>query len=150
MKQEGMGDGRISWAFEKIGYDINAWYLPWNALWGGHFSVNGEFVKKHGIRWNEKFIRWGGEDNEYGIQLCEAGANITFCPDIEVVHYPTEGSKVVNMGDEEEFKRNYQLTKELILSLHPGNRAVQAWFEIGGGANYPEQREALFKEKGWA
>lgn len=149
MKAEGFGDGRtIRYIFDRFSYDIDSWYIPWLALWSGHFSVNAGFVKKHGIRWNERFNTWGGEDNEYGIQLCEVGGSLQFFADIEVAHYPTPGSKAVNIGDKEEFKRNYQKTKELILELHP-TREVETWFCIGGEANDPAEREKLFKAKGW-
>ena len=147
MQAENMTDGR-SYMFEPFGVDVDKWYIPWNALWGGHFSVCAEFVKKHNIRWNESFTSWGGEDNEYGIQLCEAGARLCFCSDVEVAHYPTPGSKAVT-GPDEEFRRNYELTKQKILSLHP-TRSVETWTIIGGGANDPAKRAELFKEKGWS
>jgi len=146
MKEEGMNDGR-GYMFSDFGYDVESWYIPWNALWGGHFSVHAAFVKKHNIRWNESFTSWGGEDNEYGIQLCEAGARLCFCHDVEVVHYPTPNSKAIT-GPDDEFRKNYEKTKQLILSLHP-TREVEAWSIIGGGANHPEKRAELFKQKGW-
>ena len=146
MKEEGMNDGR-GYMFSKFGYEVDKWYIPWNALWGGHFSVNAAFVKKHNIRWNEGFVTWGGEDNEYGIQLWEAGARLCFCQDVEVVHYPTPSSKAIT-GPDDEFRKNYEKTKQHILSLHP-IREVEAWFEIGGGANDPIKRAELFKQKSW-
>ena len=149
MKEEDFVDGRTRYILDKFGYDIDSWYLPWMALWSGHFSVNSAFVKKHGIRWSEQFRSWGGEDFEYGIQLCKAGATMQFCADVEAVHYPTPGSKAVDPGDKEEFRRKYQVTKDTVLSLHPDSRQVQAWYELGGGANETELREQLFKEKGW-
>jgi len=146
MKAENMNDGR-DYMFSKFGTEVNTWYIPWQALWGGHFSVNAGFVKNHNIRWNEIFTSWGGEDNEYGIQLCDAGAQLCFCHDIEVAHYPTPGSKAVAEPNET-FRKNYEKVKQRILSLHP-TRPVETWYEIGGSANDAEKRMALFKAKGW-
>ena len=147
MREEEMLDGR-GYMFSEFGTEVDTWYIPWNACWGGHFSVNAGFVKKHNIRWNEAFTSWGGEDNEYGIQLYEAKAKICFCEDVEVAHYPTPGSKAIT-GPDEEFRKNYEKVKERIRSLHPDSRQVEAWFELGGGANDPELRAELFKKKGW-
>jgi len=146
MKAENMNDGR-GYMFEKFGTEVDTWYIPWQALWGGHFSVNAAFVRKHNVRWNETFVFWGGEDNEYGIQLCNVGARLCFCEDIEVVHYPTPGSKVITAADDE-FRKNYDRVKNHIFSLHP-TRPVETWFEIGGGANDAEKRAELFVQKGW-
>jgi len=151
MSEEGIVDGRISYIFEKLGYDINSWYLPFVALWSGHFSVNADFVKQNGIRWSEEFKAWGCEDAEYGVQLHEKAANFRFFPDIKTLHYPTKGSKAVNLSEEdkEEFKKNHIKNQGIALALHPNNRKIQVWHEIGGGANYPEERKKFFEEKGW-
>ncbi|MCL2528180.1 MAG: glycosyltransferase [Defluviitaleaceae bacterium] len=146
MKAENMNDGREGY-FADYGTDVSAWYIPWLALWGGQFSVNTGFVKKHNIRWNEIFTSWGGEDNEYGIQLCNAGAQIRFFEDIEVAHYPTPGSKAVEKPGED-FATMYEKVKQRILYLHP-TLPVKAWYEIGRRANDPELRMELFKSKGW-
>lgn len=151
LNSEGIVDGRISYLFTKHGYDINSWYLPFIALWSGHFSVNADFVKKNAIRWSEQFRTWGVEDAEYGVQLREHGANFLFCPDIMALHYPTVGSKAVNLSEEdrEEFKKNHRINQGILLSLHPDNRRVQVYYEIGGAANEREAREKFLKEKGW-
>ena len=145
MKAEGgMGDGRdryIEWNGE-----VEGWYLPWVALWGGHISVDAEFIKKHGIRWNEGFTSWGGEDNEYGLQLCKAGARLSLCRDVEVVHYPTIDKRMD--ADDADFQANHKKMRQYILSLHPG-RDVEAYAELGGGANSHELRTKFFQERGW-
>ena len=146
MKKENMKDGREGY-MERFGDEVDKWYNPWHGLWAGHFSVNANFVKKHNIRWNESFTSWGGEDNEYGIQLCDAGARLCFCRDVEVTHYPTPSSKAVNEPDED-FWVNYEKTKRHILSLHP-TKNVETWVEIGSAANDPEERAEFYKKKGW-
>ena len=149
MQEEGMTDGRGNY-FTNFGREVDKWFIPWHGLWGGHFSVNAAFVKKHNIRWNESFTTWGGEDNEYGIQLCNAGARLIFCEDVEVVHFPTKNSQAITVADDDFIKR-YAKTKEHILSLHPDNIGVIAWYELGGMANdlsSPERKE-FFALKGW-
>jgi len=152
MREEGINDGRVGYLFEKLGYDIDSWYVPWLSLWSGHFSVNANFVKKNGIRWNELFNSWGCEDTEYGVQLHENGGSFHFCDDVEVIHYPTPDSKAVTLSafEEEETKKNHERMRELIISLHPDNHRVQVWGEMRGSANFDDEREKFFKEKGWA
>ena len=144
MKGEGICDGR-NYLFTKYGHEVSDWYIPWLSLWGGHFSVNSLFVKKHGIRWSDSFVTWGGEDNEYGIQLCNAGARLQFCEDIEVAHYPTPGSKAITAIDEDS-KKGFAETMQHILSLHPDNRGVKAWCKLGSLANDPLERAKLCEE----
>ena len=128
LKESNLVDGRISYIFERKGYDINAYDSPWSALWGGHFSINAKFAKAHNIKWNEAFVGWGGEDNELGIQLTDAGANFQFFHDLNVVHYPTEGSLNLAVEDKAAFDKNYQRVKDLIRALHPNNPVVQAQY----------------------
>ncbi|MCL2420620.1 MAG: glycosyltransferase [Defluviitaleaceae bacterium] len=146
MKEDGsMGDGRER-NFASFGEDVSQWYLPWVGLWSGHFSVKAAFVKTHGVRWNEGFTTWGGEDAEYGLQLCKAGAKLCFCRDIEVVHYPTKG-RMLDLSSPE-FQANHKKMRHYILSLHP-SRALEAYAELGGAVNMPEIRAEFFKKKGW-
>lgn len=147
MKSEGdMGDGREGY-IRRFGESVNSWYIPWLALWGGHFSVNAGFVNKHNIKWDEGFSSWGGEDNEYGIQLCAAGGKTVLFRDVEVVHYPTPNKENLDVGSER-FRENYRKTKEYILSKHP-TREVECWNELGSSSCDKERRAELFRAKGW-
>jgi len=146
MKNEGnMGDGR-EWFFGNNGDDVYNWYIPWHPLWGGHFSVNRNFVIKNNIRWNEKFVSWGCEDTEYGVQLCLAGAKINLHRDVEAVHYPTPvvvADPVKDSGSAE-----YKDVTHFLLAQQP-IRGVKAWVEMRGSVHSRENRVKYFKEKGW-
>lgn len=137
--QGGMGDGRTGY-MEHFGTDMNAWYIPWLGLWGGHFSVKKPFLEKHGIAFDENFTSWGGEDNEFGIQLCNAGAVYRFCPEIKVVHYPTPNRANSDITTED-FRRHYEEVKAYIAQKHPA-LPVKLWRALGSSVNDAEKRAA--------
>ena len=149
MKEEGdMGDGR-EYFFGINGDEVYKWYIPWHPLWGGNFSVNRSFVEKNRIRWNEKFDSWGCEDNEYGIQLCLAGAKINMHRDVEAVHYPTPVAVAAAVKDSRTVE--YADVTQFLYSQRP-LRGVKAWVDMRVTDYFvfnPEDRAAFFKQKGW-
>ena len=102
-------------------------------LWGGHFSVNNNFVKTRGIEFDPAFTSWGGEDNEYGIQMHEAGATWLFARDVEVVHYPTPNAANRDI-DSARFQEEYMKTKQFIFKKH-STPAVEGWMLKGSSIN---------------
>ena len=136
MIREGdLRDGRMTY-FRKFGEDVDAWYVPWLALWSGHFSVGRKLIEEHQIEWNESFKTWGGEDIEYGIQLDGAGAKMVFKQDITCVRHPRKGRISTEVATES-FKQNYQKTVNHILEIHP-TPIVEAWVRIGSSINKPQ------------
>jgi len=148
LKAENITDGREP-MFVRDGQDVSAWFIPWQAFWGGHFSVNSAFVKKHGIHFNETFTFWGCEDIEYGIQLYDAGATLCFCRDVAVAHYPEPSSVALKELTSEEWKEKHTKPRQHIVSLYPGRREIEAWVELGGRINTAEKRAEYYKNKGW-
>ena len=148
LKDENMRDGR-EYMLTNYGEKVDSWYVPWQASWGGHLSVNSAFVKKHNIRWNESFTFWGGEDIEYGIQLCDANACLCFCHDVMAVHYPTPSSNVLIKPGSDEWKEVQRQYRQHLIHLYPNRREIEAWSELGGRINLPEKRKEFFSQKGW-
>jgi len=148
LKSENITDGREP-MFIRDGEDVSSWFIPWQAFWGGHFSVNSAFVKKHSIRFNESFTFWGCEDIEYGIQLYDAGAVLCFCRDVAVAHYPEPSSIAIKELTDEEWKEKHTKPRMHIVSLYPGRREIEAWVELGGRINTAERRAKYYKNKGW-
>jgi len=136
----GMGDGREGY-FSRFGEDVAAWYIPWLALWGGHFSVRRDFLDQNRIAFDEHFTSWGGEDNDFGIQCCRAGGEYRFARDIEVVHYPTPDRPNSDITTKE-FKKHYKEVKTYIANKHR-SEDTRVWYEIGSAANDPEKREEI-------
>lgn len=76
-------------------------------------SENIQMVLARFPMFGEQFTSWGGEDNDFGIQLCQYGANVQLCEEIKVVHYPTRERTVASLSDEN-FQVNYKKTKHYI------------------------------------
>lgn len=140
----GMGDGRSGY-LSRFGEDVDSWYIPWLALWGGHLSVKKAFLKEHGILFDENFTSWGGEDNDFGIQLCNAGARYLFAPDLEVVHFPTPNRDNADSSTPD-FKENYKRVKSYIANKH-NTEATEVWLHLGAGSNDPVQRAEYLKSR---
>lgn len=139
----GMGDGREGY-LARFGEDIASWYIPWLALWGGHFSVRHAFTSKNGIAFDEEFTSWGGEDNDFGIQLCRAGAEYRLARDIEVVHYPTPNRANSDIQSED-FQAHYKLVKNYIAEKH-ASEDVLVWRALGSSANDPAKRQPFLEQ----
>ena len=138
----GMGDGREGY-MTRFGRDLSQWYIPWLGLWGGHFSVGASFLRKHGIAFDERFTRWGGEDHDFGIQLCRAGAHYQLCSDIRVVHYPAPGHIENDVGNER-FRAMYEKVKQYITNKHR-TEDVMLWRQLDSSANDPAERERVLR-----
>lgn len=143
--KDGMGDGREGY-IRRFGEDMNRWYIPWLGLWGGHFSVRIKFLAVHGILFDEAFTSWGGEDNDLGIQLCNAGARYVLDRGVKVIHYPTPkpASALPNAA---EFKEKYALTKAYMAGKHKSKEVV-LWQHFGAGVNAMTavERDAAYDE----
>lgn len=143
MKQAcNMGDGREGY-LKRFGDDLSKWYIPWLGLWGGHFSVRAAFLREHGIAFDENFTSWGGEDNDFGIQLCRAGAYYLLSPDVAVVHYPTP-DRANNDIDSQRFREMYAKVKQYIADKHD-TEDVRLWQKLGSHANDPAARAAALE-----
>lgn len=141
LRQAGnMGDGREGY-LQRFGSDLSQWYIPWLGLWGGHFSVRAAYLQQHGIAFDENFTSWGGEDNDFGIQLCQAGARYLLSSDVAVVHYPTPGRANNDIGSER-FREMYNKVKQYIADKHR-TEDVLLWQRLGSKANDPAERAAL-------
>ncbi len=141
----GMGDGREGY-LKRFGTDLSKWYIPWLGLWGGHFSVRASFLKAHGISFDENFTSWGGEDNDFGIQLCRAGAHYLLSGEVEVVHYPTPGRANNDIGSDR-FRIMYEKVKQYIADKHR-TEDVLLWQKLGSKANDPVERDAAIGAMG--
>ena len=139
----GMGDGREGY-MKRFGHDLSQWYIPWLGLWGGHLSVRSAFLRAHGIVFDENFTSWGGEDNDFGIQLCRAGAHYLLSEEVEVVHFPSP----TRVSNDENFREKYAKVKKYIADKHQ-TEDVLLWQALGAGANDPMQREAALASGLW-
>ena len=144
MKEHGgMGDGREGY-ITRFGEDISSWYIPWLALWGGHFSVRRDFIDAHNIAFDEAFTSWGGEDNDFGIQLCRAGCYYLLARGIEVVHYPTPNRANSDISTED-FKKHYKTVVAYIAEKHKTEDVI-AWQSLGSSVNDAEKRKEFLKD----
>jgi glycosyltransferase involved in cell wall biosynthesis len=72
---------------ERIDYDLSRMQAPWLLFWGGHVSVPTEILQQVG-GFDEWFHRWGGEDNELGLRLFQAGYPFQILREVHSVHIP--------------------------------------------------------------
>lgn len=138
----GMGDGREGY-MKRFGDDVSKWYIPWLALWGGHFSFKKDFASENNICFDENFTSWGGEDNDFGIQLCTAGGKYIFARDIEVAHYPTKGRENNDISSED-FRKHYAEVKTYIANKHCIEE-TNVWLHLGSSSNDDEKRAEFLK-----
>lgn len=143
MKKIGnMGDGREHY-IKNYGDDLAKWYIPWLGLWGGHFSVRQDFLTSNNIVFDKEFKTWGGEDIDFGIQLCRAGGYYLLDKSIEVVHYPTpDEAKSMVKGDD--FKENYKRVQVHIANKYKDDDVI-VWQNIGSSANNEAKRAEFLK-----
>lgn len=141
-KKGGMGDGREGY-MDRFGQDLSSWYIPWLGLWGGHFSVNSNYIKVNSIAFDENFTSWGGEDNDFGIQLCSVGAHYILSRDVKVVHYPTPNRANADIKSDD-FKANYAKVTQYIAEKH-NTEEVRLWQKLGSSANDPLKRQEYIK-----
>ena len=72
---------------ESIDYNLSKMKAPWLVLWGGHVSASTETLRSIG-GFDEWFSHWGGEDNEIGIRLQQAGCTFEVLREVESIHLP--------------------------------------------------------------
>jgi glycosyltransferase involved in cell wall biosynthesis len=72
---------------ERISYDLSRMKAPWLLFWGGHVSVPTAVLRQLG-GFDEWFHRWGGEDNELGLRLFQAGCRFQALPGVHSIHIP--------------------------------------------------------------
>lgn len=129
MEEHKMLDGREK-LYSMYGDDLNAWPAPWIALWSLHFSVSTEFMRKKGIFFDPYFTTWGGEDNEFGIQLQIHGADFCLAREAKAMHYPPDIRSYDKLRSNPEFMGNFKRNKQYIKNKYPQNRGVALWCEI--------------------
>lgn len=130
MDEAHMLDGREEY-WGKLGDDMSRWTAPWIALWGGHFSVPTKFLRDNGILFDEHFTTWGGEDNEFGIQMELAGANFIVGRSAKAIHYPAKERSYDKLQKNKDFRENQMKNKAYIGKKYPDNKIVQCWVEKG-------------------
>ena len=129
MENKEMLDGREK-LYGMYGDDLRGWPAPWIALWSLHFSVPTEFMRKNGIFFDSYFTTWGGEDNEFGIQLQMHGADFCLAREAKAIHYPPEIRSYDKLRKKPEFMENFKRNKQYIKNKYPQNRGVALWCEI--------------------
>ncbi len=143
MEGKHMLDGRDSDGayWQAFGDDLTKWAAPWVTMWGGHFSVPTKFLRENDICFDDHFSTWGGEDNELGIQLQNAGATFVVGRNAKAIHYPAKVRSYDKLHTDEEFRMGYKRNKQYIAEKYPENQAVQAWFAQGDRAAMSFEQE---------
>lgn len=81
-----------------INYDLSRMSAPWLLFWGGHVSVPTQILRKVG-GFDEWFHRWGGEDNELGLRLFQAGCSFHVLKEVHAIHIPHSKDPVQRRAD---------------------------------------------------
>jgi glycosyltransferase involved in cell wall biosynthesis len=129
MQSKGMIDGREP-LYQEHGDDLSRWPVPWVALWSLHFSVQSEFLRSNNIYFDDHFVTWGGEDNDFGIQLCNHKGRYVLGREIKSIHYPPKVRSYERLKDPE-FKKNFVMNQQYIVQKYPGDEGVRIWHERG-------------------
>lgn len=83
---------------QNIDYDLSRMSAPWLLFWGGHASVPTQLLRQVG-GFDEWFHRWGGEDNELGLRLFQAGCPFQSLRDVYSIHIPHPKDAVKRRAD---------------------------------------------------
>lgn len=136
MEENGMLDGRDTDGryWKANGDDMTKWPAPWVALWSCHFSVPTRFMRENNIYFDDYFRTWGGEDNEFGIQLEIAGARFIVGRNAKAIHYPAKVRSYDKLHSDKAFRDNHKSNKNYIARKYPNNKIVQIWAERGDRA----------------
>jgi glycosyltransferase involved in cell wall biosynthesis len=129
MHGKGMIDGRES-LYKEHGGDLSRWPAPWVALWSLHFSAGTEFLRANNISFDDYFVTWGGEDNDFGIQLCHKNAKYILDRRVNSIHYPPKVRSYDRFKDPE-FKSNFKKNQQYIVDKYPLDESVKLWHEAG-------------------
>lgn len=108
-------------AFRSDGEGLRA---MWANVWSHNISIRREHVLRHG-GFDESFIHWGLEDQEFGLRMERAGLRIRFNPSIEVhhqYHKPAWGGRI---------HKGWRGNFALLLEKYGGDPRVQAVSLIG-------------------
>lgn len=130
MENKKMLDGRER-LYNEFGDELKEWPVPWVALWSLNFAVPTQFMRDNHIYFDEYFTTWGGEDNEFGIQLQNHGAVYILCRAAKAIHYPAKISSYDKLNNDEVFRNNSIQNQKYIVSKYPQNRSVRLWYEKG-------------------
>lgn len=130
MEENGMRDGREK-AYSEFGDEIANWPAPWTVLWSLHFAVPTQFMRRNNIYFDPYFNTWGGEDNDFGIQLENQGAVYVLCRLAKAIHYPPEVRSIDKLKKDINFAGNFAHNRDYIVAKYAENRAVRLWRKEG-------------------
>jgi glycosyltransferase involved in cell wall biosynthesis len=83
---------------QSIDYDLSRMRAPWLLFWGGHVSVPTQILRQVG-GFDEWFHRWGGEDNELGLRLFQAGCPFHALRGVHSIHIPHSKDPIQRRAD---------------------------------------------------
>ena len=130
MGSKNMLDGRER-LYTEFGDELAEWPVPWVVLWSLNFAVSTQFMRDNQIYFDEYFTTWGGEDNEFGIQLLNHGAVYVLCRAAKAIHYPAKIRSYDKLNHDEVFRKNSIQNQKYIVSKYPQDYAVRLWYEKG-------------------
>jgi glycosyltransferase involved in cell wall biosynthesis len=143
MTEKGMIESREN-LYGEFGDSLSEWPAPWVALWSLHFAVPTRFLIDNEIYFDEYFTTWGCEDNDFGIQLQQAGGIYVLGRSARAIHYPAEVRSYDRLKRDPNFHDNFHRNQEYVVAKYPDNRAVRLWNEEG----YRKVNRILLNEKG--
>lgn len=112
--------------------------LPWALCWTGHVSVPRAALETHGGLFDETFVGWGMEDQEWALRLLGDGLGLCWRPDIKGVHIPHKREVARNLDEEVANLRRF-------LAKHPvlGVELVSIYGDVEANARYEAVLRAI-------
>jgi len=112
-------------AWNQCGGDLMGLPAPWALGWSANLSVHRSLLDQ-GIRFDENYRSWGGEDQDFSLALYQAGSRFTLSRAATVVHIPHPKSESSNddsaVRNKTYLHQKYRLPETELLI---GMRAVQ-------------------------
>jgi glycosyltransferase involved in cell wall biosynthesis len=98
---------------------------PWTMVWTGLVALPTATIRRHGLLFDENFLGWGGEDQEWGYRIDATGTPIVRGADIYGLHLPHYRDVPANLEVFADNKR-YFLSKWPALDVEL-YRAFNSW-----------------------
>lgn len=129
--------------YSRYGEELKRWRTPWCIFWTANVSIGTIALKKIG-GFDEKFVTWGGEDTELGINLFVNRLDFKLSRRAIALHYPHDKEKVI-VPEDDMRKRTYE--KRQYVYEKYGLEELKLWmststFELN---NVVEQHSAEFQ-----
>jgi len=114
--------------------------ISWCLCWTGHLSVSRQVVDQHEILFDESFVGWGMEDQEWGYRLYERGFRFMFEPQLFGWHLPHPRDVALNLAQE-------QANLKRFLRKHPSFEVelVAAFGDTAAFKSYPYMVDVVGK-----